>query len=332
MRTAGNVTIHKPDQIHPGYVLYSAYAGEEFVLIDREGCVVHAWPVGGPVKIGELLPNGHLLYARMQQGVFEADWDSQPLWEFRCRQHHDFFRCANGNTIAIFNELGFNAKVRRGTLDKNDAFAEVTPAGEVAWEWHFLEHADEFAELADITFPRKGDDWAHTNTVEVLPDTPLGQRDARFAAGNVLFSSRNLHTVGVIERPSNRLVWAYGHGRLDGQHMPTMQPNGRIMLFDNGTSRKFSRVLEIDPSTDETTWEFRLPDYAFAYSMSGQEPLPNGNVLICSANQGIVMEVTREGEIVWQFRNTEVRGRREDYVTAVYRAAFCPVERVDARL
>jgi hypothetical protein len=113
--------------------------------------------------------------------------------------------------------------------------------------------------------------------------------------------------------------------------MPTMLSNGRMLLFDNGTRRLYSRVLELDPVTRKITWEFRIPDYAFARAMSGQELLPNGNLLICCANPGIVMEVTREGEIVWELQN-KIRGLRESYATSVYRAAFCPKEWVEAHL
>ena len=332
MQAAGKVTIAKPQKVQPGYVLYSAYAGEAFVLVDRQGRIVHEWPVGGPVKIGEMLPNGNLLYARMRDGVFEADWDNNLLWAYHCRQHHDFCRAPNGNTIALHNELAFNPKAWHGTIDKNDAFVEVAAHGSVVWRWHLDEHIDELIELAGLTFPRKQEDWAHTNTVEVLPDNALGRRDERFRAGNVVFSSRNLHTIGVIHRPSDRIVWAWGPGIIEGQHMPTMLPNGRMLLFDNGTTRGFSRVIELDPGAESITWEFRVPDYAFARAMSGQELLPNGNVLICAANAGVILEVTRDGEIVWELHNQAITGRREEYATAVYRAAFCPVEWVEPRL
>ena len=41
------------------------------------------------------------------------------------------------------------------------------------------------------------------------------------------------------------------------------------------------------------------------------------------------MEVTRPGEIVWELHNA-IPGYRDNYRTAVYRAAFCPKERVEA--
>jgi hypothetical protein len=332
MNYAGEVTISRPEKLQPGYVLFSAYAGEEFVLMDRRGLIVHRWPLGGPVKVGEMLPNGNLVYGRMRKGVFECDWKGRPLWHYPERQHHDFCRTPSGNTIILHHELVFNNRIWRGTNDMSDALTEVTRDGQIAWQWHLEQHVDELVEQAGIHLPSKQPDWAHTNTVEELPPNEIGKRDARFRAGNVLFSSRNIHTIGVIDRGTDRIVWTCGKGLFEGQHMPTMQPNGRILLFDNGTTRGFSRVIEIEPSACAVTWEFRLPDRSFARALSGQEALPNGNVLICSGNPGIITEVTRAREIVWEFHNKHIQGRREDYRLAVYRAAFCPAAWVDPRL
>ena len=333
MSHAGKVTISKPDKIQPGYVLFSAYAGDAFVIADREGRVVHRWDVGPHVKVGEMLPNGNLLFGRMRKGVEELDWSGAAVWKSMwARQHHDFCRTANGNTIILHHEMAFNKRIWRGTNDMCDALTEVTPDNETVWEWHEEQHIDELIELGDIKLPAKQMDWAHTNTVEELQENELGTRDERFRPGNVLFSSRNIHTIGVIDKDTDKIVWTCGKGMFDGQHMPTMQPNGRVLVFDNGTSRGYSRVVEVDPSTNEITWEFRLPDRSFARALSGQQRLPNGNVLMCSGNPGVITEVTPDEEIVWELHNEHVRGAREDYRTAVYRAAFCPCEWVDARL
>jgi hypothetical protein len=111
--------------------------------------------------------------------------------------------------------------------------------------------------------------------------------------------------------------------------MPTMLPGGSIMILDNGTERKWTRVLEIDPPTGETVWEYRLPDHAYASALSGQELLPNGNILICSGTGGgMFLEVTREKEIVWEFHN-RIEGHSPGDPLNVYRCAFCPADTVE---
>jgi hypothetical protein len=34
-----------------------------------------------------------------------------------------------------------------------------------------------------------------------------------------------------------------------------MLPNGHIMVYDNGTRRGYSRVIELDPLSAEIVWE-----------------------------------------------------------------------------
>ena len=348
MTLAGEVTIHDKHKTQPGYVLYSPYAGDGFVLINREGEIVHRWATGRHTKIAELLPNGRILYARMRDGVFEADWNNNVLWSYRCRQHHDFCRKENGNTLIVCNEFVFIDRIWRGAMDKNDVFVEVDREGNVVWEYHLDQGIDDMLALLPKFKLNHAEDWAHNNTVESLPETELGKKDERFRAGNVLFSGRSIHTIGIIDYDTKRIVWAFGEGELDGQHMPTMLPNGDIMVFDNGTSRGYSRVIEIGPVSREIVWEFRVPDYAFAKALSGAELLPNGNILVCCGNpgselvkndpgstttgrRGVIMEVTRDKEIVWEFHN-EIDGLRKAYLNAVYRAAFCPAERVEPHL
>ena len=53
--------------------------------------------------------------------------------------------------------------------------------------------------MAGAEFPGDNPDWTHSNTVQVLPETPAS-RDPRFKPGNVMVSHRNLDTALVIER------------------------------------------------------------------------------------------------------------------------------------
>jgi hypothetical protein len=87
--------------------------------------------------------------------------------------------------------------------------------------------------------------------------------------------------------------------------MPNMLPNGHILIFDNGTARKYSRILELDPIADEIVWEYvgDPPQSFFSAAVSGQQRLPNGNTLICSGGQGRIFEVTPDQEIVWDYIN-----------------------------
>ena len=107
-------------------------------------------------------------------------------------------------------------------------------------------------------------------------------------------------------------------GVIDGQHKPHMLPSGRILLFDNGTLRGYSRVIEVDPLTETIEWEYVAdpPTSFFSPYISGAQRLPNGNTLICEGSKQRLFEVTHEGEVVWDFINPHVPA---DSRGAVYR-------------
>lgn len=328
METVGQIKAYDRERVQPGYVLYSAYAGDRVAIVDRGGRVVHDWKVGPYVKISELLPDGRLVYAQMGHAMIEVDWEGYELWRYNCRQHHDFYRYPDGRIIVLTNEISFNPRIWHGHNALTACFYEIDRRGNVLWEWRSEDHIDELIDMAGVQFPAQRADWTHCNTVEALPATPLGERDHRFHPGNVLFSFTALGLIGVIDRSSGKIVWVWGKGELDGVHMPTMLSNGRLLIFNNGTERGWSRVLELDPAQEAITWEFRLPDGIYGRALAGQELLPNGNILICSGTPGVLLEVNRDKEILWEYHNTLASHYGYDLgwaaPTAVYRAMFCP--------
>jgi hypothetical protein len=178
--------------------------------------------------------------------------------------------------------------------------------------------------------PHKPIDYYHLNTIQVLPETPLGARDPRFAAGNYLLCLRNVNLVLVLDRASKKIVWSWGGGALDWPHTPTMLADGRLLVFDNGTHRGFSRAVEVEPPSGRTVWEYRGDPPASFYS-SGRgsaQRLPNGDTLICQSNAGRAFEVTPAGRVVWEYWNPVERGKRK----VIYRMSRLPPEAVDPLL
>ena len=89
-----------------------------------------------------------------------------------------------------------------------------------------------------------------------------------------------------------------------------MLANGNILIFDNGVHRlddsmPYSRVIEVDPATNEITWKYQdKPAWNFfSPRMGNAQRLPNGNTLIDESSFGRFFEVTNGGEIVWEYVN-----------------------------
>ena len=334
------ITLYKPEKCDPGYILYNSRNLEVANLIDREGNLIHSWthPQGFSWHYAELLPNGHLAaIVKETEGVdpgmvVELDGQSNLLRRFDVPAHHDFDFRENGNVVILCREYVDNRDVyvpQEGDPapnTKSDYYLEIALDGSVVWEWHADEHALELAKLVDVAFPRTVRDWAHTNTVEILRDNPVGRVDPRFKPGNVIFSMRHVDTIGVIDKESGKIVWAWGPGTIEKQHQPTMLENGHLLIYDNGSETGRTRVIELDPLTETIVWEYVAdpPESFFSSARGSNQRLPNGNTLIADSDNGRLFEVTYDGEIVWEFLNPDqTEGRRQPlYRTLRYDPAF----------
>jgi hypothetical protein len=128
---------------------------------------------------------------------------------------------------------------------------------------------------------------------------------------------------------------------LTGEPMPGA---GHILVFDNGRyERSYSRVIELDPTTNEIVWS--SPSDWHSWHVSGAQRLSNGNTFICDGPAGRLFEITPEGDTVWEYVNPFFRGDDpdslriigaahddiggHDTVRVVYRATRYPKAYVD---
>jgi uncharacterized protein (UPF0248 family) len=173
----------------------------------------------------------------------------------------------------------------------------LTPAGKTVWEWRTWEHLDPVLDgISEVQAPRTM--WAQGNSVEELPD------------GDILASFRPTSTVVRISRKTGEIVWKLGPPTVAGQHAPTMLGNGNVLIFDNGVHRlddsmPYSRVIEVNPATNQIVWMYQdRPGWNFfSPRMGGAQRLPNGNTLITEASSGRFFEITKDGEVVWEYVN-----------------------------
>src|SRR5215470_18262654 len=104
---------------------------------------------------------------------------------------------------------------------------------------------------------------------------------------------RNARTRSDLCRPCGARPCVRRLPTVAGQHAPTLLDNGNILIFDNGVHRlddplPFSRVIEINPTTNEIEWNYqdRPVSNFFSPRMGNAQRLPNGNTLINEASFG----------------------------------------------
>jgi len=234
-------------------------------------------------------------------------------------------------------------------------------AGEIVWEWHVWDHliqdfdsakpnygvVADHPELIDLNFASNNQaDWQHVNAVAYNPQ--LDQI--------MLSVHNNFNEIWIIDHSTTSAAAAshsggkYGKGgdllyrwgnpqayrkgatsdqKLSGQHdaqwiAPGLPGEGHLLLFNNGTNRRYSSVDEIIQPVDANgnytrvagsafgpsaaTWSYVAPNPTdfYAQNISGAQRLPNGNTLICDGPHGIFFEVTATKEVVWKYINPVV--------------------------
>jgi hypothetical protein len=165
--------------------------------------------------------------------------------------------------------------------------------------------------FGNATFGIPNADFFHLNDVEELTST-MAKSFPQFETGDLLLSLRGLSMLMIVDPHTRRIKWTQV-GRWLRQHDPDFQTTGLISLFNNNTfdgaphlnATAFSSILELDPRTGATTVRYSgAPGKPMYTEFRGHHQyLDNGNVLITESNSGRVLEVDREGTVVWEFIN-----------------------------
>ncbi|MGH1402905.1 MAG: arylsulfotransferase family protein [Alphaproteobacteria bacterium] len=320
--------------------------GSHAFLLDLDGNEVHSWVAPFSQKWGEVrhldsyVPLQHIVIDRAflapemngdlyvqylgfgdpadyHYGMAKLDKDSNVLWRFEDRAHHDvefvddFMLTFVSETTTVpnphlpnvsgehFNEylvwIDPETGKERKRLNIFDAFVDS--------KYQDLLHM--FVSDIKHSLMRPGD-VLHPNTITLIPDHVVGKAPM-LKEDSVMISFRNLDLLIIIDLNSEKVTWA-SYGPWKGQHSPRFLDNGHMILFDNmggiGTDpRGLSRVLEIDLNTMAIAWEYQGQEGARFFSIynSMVDPLPNGNVFVTATHQGRLLEVNRDKEIVWDY-------------------------------
>lgn len=332
-----SVTGFEEDLAQPGLNLVVSGHGPEAVLLDMKGNEVHSWSKEldeiwpGPLGFREyephkkfwrrahVFPNGDLLAIFEGIGMVKLDSRSNVLWENKGRCHHDLFVAEDGVIYTLSRHLR-DKHARFGSQGKilEDFVTILSPNGEELERISILDAFLDSDYAAALAPAHKQGDILHTNTIELM-DGRFAERHPLYTAGNALISIPSLNLIAVMSLTERRIVWTLG-GLWTFQHQPTVLDDGRMLVFDNQGHHGKSKVVEIDPLTQEIHWAYRHTEAAPFHSqiIGSCQRLPNGNTLITESTKGRAFEVTRGGQIVWEFYNPERAGADQEFIACLY--------------
>jgi hypothetical protein len=235
--------------------------------------------------------------------------------------------------------------------------------GNIVWEWHAFDHliqdfdgtkenfgvVADHPELIDVNITQQGGkaDWMHTNAVDynaefdqiiisvhnfneawIIDHSTTTEQAAGHSGGNsgkggdILYRWGNPQVYGAGDTSDKML-----DGQHDAQWIEHGLPGaGNILVYNNGSKRKYSSVDEWAPPVDASgnyaysagapyspaalswTYQSDTPTDFFSQNISGAQRLENGNTLICMGAFGVFFEVTTSGQIVWFYINPVTNG------------------------
>jgi hypothetical protein len=308
------VTRYNPAKAYNVFILFSG-TDEKTHLVDMNGNEVRRWDYKGipsgmldPALTGE---RGHVMVQLAKSDIEKGDpssktigvvdWNGKIVWQWgehapggEALQHHDWSRLPNGNTLVLSI---LNHAIPGFTLPQllDDVIYEVTPSGDIVWQWIAADHLDEFgfgAEALALVRQSKNPDYLHLNSMKPLgPNHWFREGDRRFNPDNIIFSSRKANFTAIIAKQTGQIVWRLGPiyaaspagprplpaaiDQISGQHDPQIIPEGlpgagNLLVFDNQGEAGYpaaalkvfegSRVLEIDPVKQEIVWQYTGSD------------------------------------------------------------------------
>jgi hypothetical protein len=321
-RSKAGVIKYNSKKAFNGYQLLIDKADKVF-LMDMKGKVVHTWyfPYSRDWSYAILEDTGDLIGMDKWFGYIKLDWFSTVIWFIKLTSHHDVEKLPDGSYLILDKKIYPYKSFKRVYFD---IIKHISEDGILLDEWSTFEHLSEIQKYHHpialdklpgyFTNPdphHSKFDYYHLNTIKVLPDNPLGKKDKRFQQGNWLTCLRNANLIVILDKDTKEIVWYWGIDDVDWPHMPYMLDNGDILIFDNGThrtdgtARAYSRLIQVNPVNYEITWEYKTdpPQKFFSQFRGSAQRFPNGNTLITEADSGHVFEITKQGEIVWDFYN-----------------------------
>ena len=323
-----DVEIHDQSKVYKGFTLFTPQWGDMAWLIDMNGMVVHYWKMNNPTSNHCVLTEEGTLFwhGRGESAIkelpsngtelVEVDWNGNEIWRYDDPYlNHDFKLLDNGNILLLrYCDIPENIqKSIKGGVPGTEAengkiygvsIHEITRKKEIVWEWYNYEHLSLEKDMEDPLDPRNV--WGYTNSIDVFPN------------GDPLISIRHFNTIARIDKKSGDIIWRWGPEHLVGHpHSANVLENKNVLLFDNGLHRKpfkkgdppdagsaleASRIIELNPETDEIEWYWIDPRHLIYTSICGSaQRLPNNNTMFCESKKGIIYEVTYEKEIVWKY-------------------------------
>jgi hypothetical protein len=244
------------------------------------------------------LDNGNLLVSGTRRGgttIYSYNPETDEIvWRERFDEVHDTHDVdlINGDQLLVANMRNYDTE---DEVNRDRIFIYDRGEDETVWEWQFQKHTNFTKSMGGdyASDDGSGDDWTHVNDVDKIAD------------GQYLISPRNMDQVMVINRSTKEVDMRLGSDEnYDVMHE---QHNPQYLESENGTptivvaDSENDRVVEYAKRGGQWKETWKLGSSKSFNWPRDADRLPNGNTMVVDSMNDRVMEITPEGEIVWEF-------------------------------
>jgi hypothetical protein len=331
-RSAGSrLVVQNPSVVAPGYRLISGVFPQRpglhgAILLDRDGRELHYWPIDydklhykiaadsgrGAFNVtlhGTTLLRDGSLVVNFDDGDILARIDKcgDPIWVDTGHYNHPNHLSYDG-TIWVWkqsnegeDQLLVNVDPVDGRVLREVSLEEIIRKNKLQGELMILQAIDETN--AGEGPPAFLSDPFHPNSVDILaPD--MARAFPAFHAGDILISLRSLNFVGVFDGRTFQFLWGR-NGPWHRQHDAMFLGDGTISIFNNNAYSGQSSILRVNPTTNQIMVAFEGSSASPFYTRTQgkHQYLKNGSILITEAQRGAVIEVDKNGKVVWEYNN-----------------------------
>ncbi len=246
-----------------------------------------------------ILNDNSIIFSRDDQpGTYRIDSCGELIWKSDTLLHHAIYPDEQENNLWGLQGIGF------GKIDTRTGAEVITVSPEKLIAANQEISLFDIKRVDDDTLGQNNryipfglyQDPLHFNDIEPLP-AALADKFPMFEVGDLLMSARSLNLIAVIDPNTFKLKW-YNIGNVKRQHDPDWGADGKITVFDNRMGEEYSRIISIDPSTQEIETLVDGAEYDFYSRVRGKHHVDaKGNIFITSSMQGRFFEVDNQGRV-----------------------------------
>lgn len=320
------VVNHQAENFSGAYTLVISSHQQGADLINQQGELIHKWNFAYETQLqkkvdpvflywwqARVFPNGDVLalvtidnHTPAGLALIKLDKHSNLLWQYKGHVHHDFDVDAQGNIYLLEQSIQHRAPKDLHFLTQpylNEWLTIIDSQGQLIKKINLYSALSSSAYRRSLRRVSKSvtGDYLHPNSVKVI--TEQQAKAAPYLKSNsVLIDIRELDAMISIDLTTEIVNWML-QGPWFYQHDADVLENGNLLIFDNLSLNKQSRVIEYDPRLQQVVWEYKGSEQQplFSAIRGNQQALSNGNVLICESNASRLLEVNRQGELIWEY-------------------------------